>query len=156
MWISREAYKIIEEEQEKVKNGQAATLRSNITKRLNKSHVGESALIIENTDYAVILNPEVDPITGEEYSVFKLVASRSKKNKLTYFAEKMINGMRMEEDLYEEKPLYLESIGESTLKNFNPKEATNTISNIDIKKKTNEMIKNFNRVNTNNDGEIDI
>lgn len=154
--LNREAYKIIEAEQERMRNANTNAMRTNLTKLLNKSHVGESALIIENTDYAIIINPEVDPLTNEEYTVFKLVASRSKKNKLTYFAQKMVNGMRMMEDISESKPCYLESIGESSMKSFNPNDARQTISDKEAQKNSSRLVNNFNRNITGTDGEIDI
>lgn len=109
--LNREAYRIIETSQ--------ASNRSNLAKELNKSHVGESALMIENTDYAFIINPEEDMTTHEKFLGFKLIASRAKESRVTYFLQKFENGMKLEEDLLLKSPKSLDNMGDPT-KEFDP------------------------------------
>jgi hypothetical protein len=109
--LNREAYRILENALQKGK--------TNIGKDLNASHVGESALMIENTDYGIIVNKEEDITTGEEFLTFKLIASRSKKPKVTYFAHPFENGLKLQEDVMLSKSLSIERIGDN-LKDFDP------------------------------------
>lgn len=109
--LNREAYKVIEMAVSKGKTDMA--------KELNASHIGESAMLIENADYAFIINKEENMTTNEEFLSFKLIASRVKAPKVTYFAQKFENGMRLEEDLLLAKSLSYEAIGDN-LKDFNP------------------------------------
>lgn len=117
--LNREAYKTIEEALRKGKK--------DIAKELNASHIGESAMLIENADYAFIINKEEDNVKNEEFLSFKLIASRVKAPKVTYFAQKFENGMRLEEDFNLAKSLSIESIGDG-LKDFNPNAVRDKIS----------------------------
>jgi hypothetical protein len=112
--LNREAYRILETSLQKG--------RTNIGKELNASHVGESALMIENTDYGIIVNKEEDLTTKEEFLTFKLIASRAKKPKVTYFAHPFENGLRLQEDVMLSKSVSIERIGDN-LKDFDPNSA---------------------------------
>jgi hypothetical protein len=112
--LNREAYRILENALQKG--------RTNIGKDLNASHVGESALMIENTDYGIIVNKEEDLTTKEEFLTFKLIASRAKKPKVTYFAHPFENGLRLQEDVMLSKSVSIERIGDN-LKDFDPNNA---------------------------------
>jgi uncharacterized protein YlbG (UPF0298 family) len=116
--LNREAYRILETALQKG--------RTNIGKDLNASHVGESALMIENTDYGIIVNKEEDITTKEEFLTFKLIASRAKKPKVTYFAHPFENGLRLQEDVTLSKSLSIERIGDN-LKDFDPNNARKNI-----------------------------
>lgn len=117
--LNREAQRILE--------ASTARNRGDIAKELNSSHVGESSLMIENTDYAFIINREKDITNEKEYLAFKLIASRAEKTKVTYFAHPFENGIRLEEDLELSSSLSLETLSE--LQNsFNPNENDRTIS----------------------------
>lgn len=118
--LNREAYRILE--------NSLAKKRTNIGKELNASHVGESALMIENTDYGIIVHKEEDITTGEEFLTFKLIASRAKKPKVTYFAHPFENGLRLQEDVELAKSLSIERIGDN-LKDFDPNKARENIFN---------------------------
>jgi DnaB-like helicase C terminal domain len=109
--LNREAYRILENA---LQRG-----RTNIGKDLNASHVGESALMIENTDYGIIINKEEDLTTKEEFLTFKLIASRAKKPTVTYFAHPFENGLRLQEDLLLSKSVSIDRIGDN-LKDFDP------------------------------------
>ncbi|QXN70225.1 putative DnaB-like replicative helicase [Bacillus phage vB_BspM_Internexus] len=113
--MNREAYRILETSLEKGK--------SNIGKNLNASHIGESALMQENTDYGVIVNKE--EFEGVEYLTFKLIASRAKKPSITYFAHPFEkgNGLRLMDDIHLAKSLSEDKIGGDKFKEFNPNKA---------------------------------
>lgn len=112
--LNREAYKTIEMALAKGKK--------DIAKELNASHIGESAMLIENADYSFIINKEEVAEKNEEYLSFKLIATRVKSPEVTYFAQKFENGMRLEEDINLAKSLSVETIGEN-MKDFNPNTA---------------------------------
>lgn len=112
--LNREAYKTIEMALAKGKK--------DIAKELNASHIGESAMLIENADYSFIINKEEVAEKSEEYLSFKLIATRVKSPEVTYFAQKFENGMRLEEDINLTKSLSVETIGEN-MKDFNPNAA---------------------------------
>ena len=76
-------------------------------------------MLIENADYAFIINKEEDDINDQEFLSFKLIASRVKTPKVTYFAQKFENGMKLEEDINLSKSLSYDAIGDN-LKDFNP------------------------------------
>jgi hypothetical protein len=116
--LNREAYRILENALQKG--------RTNIGKDLNASHVGESALMIENTDYGIIVNKEEDLTTKEDFLTFKLIASRAKKPSTTYFAHPFENGLRLQEDTVLAKSLSIDRIGDN-LKDFDPNKARNSI-----------------------------
>ena len=108
MQINREGQKIIE------------TLKSenklNLGKQLQGSHIGESALILENVDGAYIINKETVGSTNSAFITIKEVASRIKVN-CEYFAQEFDgdNGMKLkfDQDLPNGKYYSLLDIGES-------------------------------------------
>lgn len=118
--LNREGYRILE--------NSIASNRSNIAKNLNASHVGESALMIENTDYGVIVNPEKVESLGEKYLTFKMIASRANEAERSYFAHPFENGMRLIEDVELAESVAIESIGDN-LTDFNPNNARENIMN---------------------------
>lgn len=130
--LNRDAYRVIET--------CVASKRGNLTKELNKSHVGESALMIENTDYAFIINPEEDPTTGERLLGFKLIASRGGEPKMTYFLQKFENGMKLEEDVTLNKALSITDATNSQ-KQFNPNNARSLrkVASMGGRKRINEI-----------------
>ena len=120
--LNREAYRVLELYNSKN--------WSDVGKGLNASHIGESALMLENTDVGIIINREKylpSNIIGDEndteidekyYLSFKLLAGRGKdKNKgediKEYFAQPFVedNNFRIKEDLYLDEPLSVDSIG---------------------------------------------
>lgn len=123
--LNREAMKVLENGLEKN--------RKDIGKYLNGSHIGESQLMIENTDYAIIINKETLDETDEDFLTFKLIASRAKNPGLIYFAHPIYNGIQLYEDIHDSKTSSLEkltsSLGEEGVIGFNP----NTVSNISSK-----------------------
>lgn len=116
--LNREAFRIMEMMNEKNIH--------DIGKKLNASHIGESALLLENTDVGIIINKETLKITDygtgetlneENYLSFKLIAYRGERKPnekvKEYFAQPFVpdNGFRILEDLNEDEPLSKDSIG---------------------------------------------
>lgn len=146
--INRNGLRIIETaEQSKKKN---------IGKELNGSDIGESTLMLENTDYAIIINKEqADPDTTDpDYLTFKLVASRAKEVKVNYFAHPFEdnNGIKLVEDVELSKSYSIDSIG-NKLKEFDStefrkkkmnKNSIKTIKNGEIVELSNNSVKDIN------------
>lgn len=104
--LNRDAYRIMEN----MKNEG----RRDIAKLLGSSQIGESALIVENTDYGIIVNRE-DIIKENEpqvsYLTFKIVASRAKDDSgVKYFAQPFENGLKLAEDINSDHSFAVESI----------------------------------------------
>jgi len=119
--LNREAYRILESALQRGK--------TDIGKDLSASHIGESALMLENTDYGIIINKE-DVGEQGEFLTAKLIASRSKKPKVTYFVHPFENGLRLQEDVLLAKSLSQEKIsGDNFAKDFNPNTARESAKN---------------------------
>jgi DnaB-like helicase C terminal domain len=112
--LNREAYRLLENALE--------TKKTNVAKNLNASHIGESALMLENTDYGIIIHKEEDLTTKEDWLTFKLIASRAKKPSVNYFVHPFENGLRLMEDYHLPKSLSIERLGDN-LKDFDPNKA---------------------------------
>lgn len=110
--LNREAYREVERA--------IAKGKKDIAKELNSSHIGESVGLIENADCSFIINRETIDGADEEYLSFKLIASREKDPKVTYFAQKFINGMKIEEDFGLAQSLSYSDITQGALENFDP------------------------------------
>ena len=91
--------------------------KKDIGKNLGASNIGESALIIENTDVGVIINREFDKDTEKLYLSFNLVVNRGEdiQDAPKYFAQPFENGMRLQEDIDEEIPVGVERIGSAPI-----------------------------------------
>ena len=90
--LNRDAAKVIEE-------GNAKSSPTDITMKLGKSNVGESLLMLDNIDCAIIINPDFDE-DGNKYMVFSIVKMRDKTER-TYIAQPFLYGstIRMVEDV---------------------------------------------------------
>lgn len=82
-----------------------------ITRLLGRSNVGESMLMIDNTDCGIILNKEYDK-DGNEYMVFFRQKMRDQCTKRDYIAQPFAKGstIRLIEDLYDPMPAFKESL----------------------------------------------
>lgn len=122
--LNREAYKTMENMKD---NG-----RKDIAKMLGSSQIGESSLILENTDYGIIINKEDDLESKQSFLSFKLVASRAKDDaEAKYFVQPFENGLKLAEDLNGEC-LGKDSIGtnfESTESKINRNNNANVLNN---------------------------
>jgi len=90
--LNRDAAKIIEE-------GNSKSTKTDITLKLGKSNAGESLLMMDNIDAAIIINIDFDD-EGNKYMVYSLVKMRDKTNR-TYIAQPFAFGssIRMLEDV---------------------------------------------------------
>ena len=84
--------------------------KQDLTRMLGRSNVGESMLMIDNLDMAIIINKEFDK-EGNEYIVFSTIKMREKTDR-KYIAQPMVggSGIRLVEDLYSPVPLFRESL----------------------------------------------
>lgn len=90
--LNRDAARIIEE-------GNAKSSKTDITMKLGKSNAGESLLMLDNIDAAIIINLDFDE-DGNKYMVYSLVKMRDKTDR-TYIAQPFLygSGIRMVEDV---------------------------------------------------------
>lgn len=90
--LNRDAAKTIEE-------GNAKSSPTDITMKLGKSNVGESLLMLDNLDCAIIINLDFDE-EGNKYMVYSIVKMRDKTDR-TYIAQPFLygSGIRMVEDV---------------------------------------------------------
>ena len=74
--------------------------KGNLMNAVDKADIGESNLILENTDYAFCIIPEEDQHnSNDKYLGFKLWVSRVEEPKTKFFLQKFENGMKLEEDI---------------------------------------------------------
>ena len=99
--------------------GAIAANKGNLAKLIDKSDAGESALPLENVDYALCITPEDDQATGDKYLGVKLWVTRVENPEVKFFLHKFQNGMRLEEDFYDEGSSSIESLN-APKKDFNP------------------------------------
>lgn len=118
--LNREAMR----EAEKLMNKKS----TDIAKMLSTSHIGESAGLIENADCSFVIYREKIEETGEQYLGVKLLVSREEEPKITYFAQRFENGMKLEEDIDLDKSLSLTSISKAVTDNFSPNKARKKLS----------------------------
>jgi hypothetical protein len=106
--LNREAMKKIEE--------MAQVGKANFASSLQASHVGEAWSMIQNSDVAFIITPEVVMTSGEEikYLGFNRIKQRGKqvaKSKIFYQPFEEGNDMRLKEDYDLKESLSLEKLG---------------------------------------------
>lgn len=116
----------------KIESALAAS-KGNIAKLLDKSDAGESALPLENADYVWAISPEEDQVTKEKYLGVKLWVSRIEEQPIKYFLQPFDNGMKLREDIFDDNPSYIDSLGGATVKDFNPSSVANKVKTGHIK-----------------------
>lgn len=106
--LNREAAKIIENITQSKKNVDA-------TKKLGKSTVGESFLMLDNLDWAANINIDYDE-NHVRYMAFDVTKQRDDAER-TYIAQPFVEGskIRLMEDLYLPVPVFKETLHESSL-----------------------------------------
>lgn len=107
--------------------------KMDITRLLGRSNVGESMLMIDNTDCGIILNKEYDKY-GNEWMIFFRQKMRDFCTKRDYIAQPFVKGstIRLVEDLNDPIPSFRESLYEpATLKN-DPKTNNDYCGNIKV------------------------
>ena len=84
-----------------------AKTKQDITRFLGRSNVGESMLMIDNTDCGLIINKEYD-VYGKLYMVFYRQKMRDKCTTQDYIAQPFVAGstIRLVEDFFEKVPLF--------------------------------------------------
>lgn len=92
--------------------------KQDATKLLGRSNVGESMLMIDNVDCAIIINKEYDR-DGKEYMIFFRQKMRDQASKRDYIAHPFAVGstIRLVEDLLDPIPAFRESLYEPTTMN---------------------------------------
>jgi hypothetical protein len=107
--LNREAFRQIEA---------AAGKRTDMAKLLGMSHIGESALILENADGVFIQHREDMP-DGRQFLTVKKLKLRGQDTAVSYFAHPMQNTMRLCQDIHLEKTLSLREMSDG-LGEFDP------------------------------------
>ena len=122
--VNRNAVSIMEE---------AATKnKADITRLLGKANIGESLLMIDNTDYGFIVGEEYDS-NGNKYMAFKNIKKRDVSS-LDYVCIPCApeNNIRYLEDLYSYEPLYKVSLKDNSQDQQINNIKTNIYNNIEV------------------------
>lgn len=127
--LNREAMKIIEES---VKNGQM-----DIAKRLGSSNVGESWAMIENTDWAAIINKEYRESDETLFLSIKQIKTRAKHPKVTYFSHpfEKDNEIKLIDDINSKESKSIINMSENIVKGLNENRAGRTTTRKRVKTK---------------------
>lgn len=92
--------------------------KGNLAKIIDKSDAGESALPLENIDYAFAITPEESANNpSEKFLGFKLWVSRGDKSDTTFFLHPFENGMKLEEDLLYDSSTSIDTLNLQEVKN---------------------------------------
>lgn len=94
----------------------ATRSRSDLTRMLGKSNIGESLLMLDNVDYGGILNVEYDA-DGMKYMAFKNIKQRFGSMR-DYIAQPFAsdNDIKLIEDLYSPIPVFKDSIYDTSIR----------------------------------------
>src|SRR5574344_850828 len=100
--LNRDASKVIEDAQQK-------KVQTDVTMKLGKSNTGESFLMIDNSDFAIIVNPDFDE-KNEKFMAFNTVKHRDKVQR-TYIVQpfKYGSSIRLAEDVGQ-VPVFLDAL----------------------------------------------
>ncbi|WPH64266.1 DNA helicase [Staphylococcus phage vB_StaM_PB50] len=125
--LNREAYRNVEKA--------ISEKKTDIAKQLDRSQIAESAMIIENIDYGIIINREnASDETQDDHLSFKLIASRGKmgEDRVEYFAQPFDNSFKLAVDEGTPELKGVDSIGsnlESTIDSVAAKTKMTNIAN---------------------------
>lgn len=94
----------------RVIDANATSSKSDLTRLLGKSNIGESLLMLDNVDFAAIINNEYDR-EGNKYMVFKQVKTRIKSFR-DYICQPFDkeNEIKLVEDYYSPLPVFKETL----------------------------------------------
>lgn len=94
----------------RVIDANAGKSKADLTRLLGKSNIGESMLMLDNIDYACIINYEYDN-EGQKYMVFKEIKTRVKTFR-DYICQPfdINNEIKLVEDFYSPVPVFKESL----------------------------------------------
>ncbi|MBR1987731.1 MAG: hypothetical protein IKA36_01695, partial [Clostridia bacterium] len=85
--------------------------KQDVTRLIGRANVGESMLMIDNTDCGIILNIEHDK-QGNRYMIFSRIKMRDKAGPRDYIAHPFAEGstIRLVEDIFDPVPAFKESL----------------------------------------------
>lgn len=94
----------------RVIDANATSSKSDLTRLLGKSNIGESLLMLDNVDFAAIINNEYDR-EGNKYMVFKQIKTRIKSFR-DYICQPFDkeNEIKLVEDYYSPLPVFKETL----------------------------------------------
>ena len=94
----------------RVIDANATSSKSDLTRLLGKSNIGESLLMLDNVDFAAIINNEYDR-DGNKYMVFKQIKTRIKSFR-DYICQPFDkeNEIKLVEDYYSPLPVFKETL----------------------------------------------
>ena len=100
--LNRDAARVIEEDASKATH-------TDVTMKLGKNNAGESLLMLDNLDFACIINPDYDN-DGNKFMVFKDIKHRSKQG-IAFIVQPFVFGssIRLVDDM-DGEPMFLESL----------------------------------------------
>ena len=103
----------------RVIDSQSSRTKSDLTRLLGKSNIGESLLMLDNVDYSAIINRDYDA-EGNPYMVFKGIKERFAVMR-EYICQPFVNGndLRLVEDFYSPVPVFKESLYETSMNQLN-------------------------------------
>ena len=104
----------------------ATKSKADLTRLLGKSNIGESMLMLDNIDYACIINTEYDN-ENRKYMVFKEVKTRVKTYR-DYICQPfdIVNEIKLVEDYYSPIPVFKESLYSAPVMNTGVQQPTHT------------------------------
>lgn len=118
----------------------AGKSKADLTRLFGKSNIGESLLMLDNVDFAAIVNPEYDK-EKHKWMVFKAVKTRIKIMR-EYICQPFdtVNEIKLIEDYYSPIPVFKESMYENPVMNNGATTATS--KNIPYMQSKNERFTN--------------
>lgn len=99
--VNREGARIIDQA--------STTTKADLTRLLGKANIGESMLMLDNVDFAAIINTEYDA-EGIKYMIFKQIKVRM-ETQIDYICQPYMtdNSIKLVEDFYSPVPVFKES-----------------------------------------------
>ena len=94
--LNRDAAKIVDE--------QRRNNKADLTRMMGRSNIGESMLILDNIDYAFIINVEYDS-QGRKYMVFSRVKNRDRASDRDYICQPFVEGNSIRLVIDEDQPV---------------------------------------------------
>lgn len=87
----------------------STTTKADLTRLLGKANIGESMLMLDNVDFAAIINTEYDA-EGVKYMIFKQIKARM-ETQIDYICQPYMsnNPVKLIEDFYSPVPVFKES-----------------------------------------------
>lgn len=114
----------------RVIDSQSSRTKSDLTRLLGKSNIGESFLMLDNVDYGAIINREYDA-EGNPYMIFKCVKKRIATMR-DYICQPFVtdNELRLVEDFYSPIPIFKESLYDISMRQLSPSTSNNSNNHI--------------------------